>query len=150
MSTRSYSDIPNRAVNIYLQEVGMRYDERRGLKPYRKMTSEVLDFFGHACAYCGDDEAELVEEHVVPRNRTHGGLHAWGNVVPACRTCNRAKGGEPWSNDRVEAFRQLHAYAPDTAAIVDRARSLYSDADELARLMVAEAVEDSAVAITAL
>jgi 5-methylcytosine-specific restriction endonuclease McrA len=39
------------------------------------------------CQYCGD-AAESID-HVIPRSR--GGLHAWDNVVAACRPCNVRK-----------------------------------------------------------
>ena len=42
---------------------------------------------GHRCQYCGS-AAESID-HVVPRSR--GGLHAWDNVVAACRRCNARK-----------------------------------------------------------
>jgi 5-methylcytosine-specific restriction endonuclease McrA len=42
---------------------------------------------GHRCQYCGS-AAESID-HVVPRSR--GGLHAWENVVAACRRCNTRK-----------------------------------------------------------
>jgi hypothetical protein len=42
-----------------------------------------------ACAYCGD--RRLDEDHLIPRNRASGGLHAWGNAVPSCKSCNSAK-----------------------------------------------------------
>src|SRR6188508_2650483 len=40
-----------------------------------------------ACQYCGSTAENL--DHVVPRSR--GGLHAWENVVAACRRCNAKK-----------------------------------------------------------
>ncbi len=46
--------------------------------------------FGHLCAYCRQRIARLEQDHIVPLVR--GGLHAAGNVVPACRSCNAAKG----------------------------------------------------------
>jgi 5-methylcytosine-specific restriction endonuclease McrA len=42
---------------------------------------------GARCQYCGS-AAESID-HVVPRSR--GGLHAWENVVAACRPCNARK-----------------------------------------------------------
>lgn len=42
---------------------------------------------GWTCQYCGG-AAETVD-HLVPRSR--GGLHAWENVVAACRRCNGRK-----------------------------------------------------------
>jgi 5-methylcytosine-specific restriction endonuclease McrA len=42
---------------------------------------------GHRCQYCGAPAESI--DHVVPRSR--GGLHAWENVVAACRPCNVRK-----------------------------------------------------------
>lgn len=42
---------------------------------------------GHRCQYCGLPAESI--DHVVPRSR--GGLHAWDNVVAACRRCNTRK-----------------------------------------------------------
>lgn len=42
---------------------------------------------GGRCQYCGRAAENL--DHVVPRSR--GGLHAWENVVAACRPCNARK-----------------------------------------------------------
>jgi 5-methylcytosine-specific restriction endonuclease McrA len=42
---------------------------------------------GGRCAYCRGS-AETID-HVFPRSR--GGLHAWENVVAACRPCNARK-----------------------------------------------------------
>jgi len=42
---------------------------------------------GHRCQYCGSSAESI--DHVVPRSR--GGLHAWDNVVAACRRCNTRK-----------------------------------------------------------
>lgn len=39
------------------------------------------------CQYCGAPAESI--DHVVPRSR--GGLHAWENVVAACRRCNTVK-----------------------------------------------------------
>jgi 5-methylcytosine-specific restriction endonuclease McrA len=41
----------------------------------------------HRCQYCGS-AAESID-HVLPKSR--GGLHAWDNVVAACRRCNTRK-----------------------------------------------------------
>jgi 5-methylcytosine-specific restriction endonuclease McrA len=42
---------------------------------------------GHRCQYCGA-QAESID-HIVPKSK--GGLHAWDNVVAACRRCNARK-----------------------------------------------------------
>lgn len=42
------------------------------------------------CAYCDRKPAEPLEmDHVIPL--TKGGRHAIGNILPACRECNRSK-----------------------------------------------------------
>lgn len=47
----------------------------------------------HRCQYCGVtfSPAELTLDHVVPR--VYGGKTSWTNVVAACGSCNRRKGG---------------------------------------------------------
>lgn len=45
------------------------------------------------CYYCGarlDSETSYTIDHIVPQSR--GGLHSLENVVPACKSCNSAKG----------------------------------------------------------
>ncbi|MBN1430129.1 MAG: HNH endonuclease [Anaerolineae bacterium] len=43
------------------------------------------------CQYCGEHSPVLTIDHVIPRHR--GGRHTWENLVAACPTCNRRKGG---------------------------------------------------------
>ena len=45
------------------------------------------------CVYCLERCADLTMDHVVPLNR--GGDHMAGNIVPACRSCNRSKSDTP-------------------------------------------------------
>src|SRR5436190_18410347 len=81
------SDIANTAVRIYLQEMGIRYDQERGYPPFKKKhLLEVLEFFDGRCCYCGDEirGSRVHGDHLVPTNRTDLGLDAWGNIVPAC------------------------------------------------------------------
>ena len=49
----------------------------------------ILDYFGHACAYCNATGVKLTQDHVVPLAR--GGEHTASNVIPACGLCNRRK-----------------------------------------------------------
>ena len=55
----------------------------------------TLDYFGHCCAYTGEElkKGEAEQEHAIPINREHCGLHLYGNVVPATREANRRKRG---------------------------------------------------------
>ena len=58
----------------------------------RKLTKfEVFNRDNYTCQYCGRQTKELTLDHVVPR--WLGGEHTWGNVVSACKPCNRRKGG---------------------------------------------------------
>jgi hypothetical protein len=149
MSTRSYSDVPNRIVNLFLQEAGERYDQARDLVPYRRMTPALLARFDGVCAYC--QVPWEVEDHLVPRNRHAGGLHAWGNVVPACRPCNRAKTDKTWqehltanvpptvaemSKKRIESYVDEFGYAPNINALLPVLASLYELADQQCRGLV--------------
>ena len=81
--------------------MGVAYDQERGREPYKKSKhfKEVLEFFGERCCYCGTEfgiGTPAVEDHLIPTNKTDIGLHAWGNIVPACRECNAKKQGGDW------------------------------------------------------
>jgi hypothetical protein len=54
---------------------------------------DILDYFGHACAYCRRTDRPLTQDHVIPI--VDGGGHTAENVVPACLTCNCSKGDRP-------------------------------------------------------
>ena len=51
---------------------------------------EVLKYFNHKCAYCGENNDSLEQEHIIPVNK--GGTYCIGNIIPACRHCNSSKG----------------------------------------------------------
>ena len=63
----------------------------------RKVTSnftlsqwlEVLEEFGHRCAYCLCGDQKLTMDHVIPVAK--GGEHVRENIVPACKSCNSRK-----------------------------------------------------------
>lgn|SRR5574341_963502 len=61
-------------------------------RPRVKLTKrEVFRRDNYACQYCGRRSKILTIDHVTPRHR--GGTHSWRNLVTACPTCNRHKGG---------------------------------------------------------
>jgi hypothetical protein len=98
---RARSDISNTAIRIFLQEVGKNYDEARGLEPFgqkKAQKQELLEAFNHSCCYCGKriDIRTISLDHLIPMNKDHLGLHAWGNVVPCCQSCNNEKHSRPW------------------------------------------------------
>jgi 5-methylcytosine-specific restriction endonuclease McrA len=51
--------------------------------------NEILEVFGHACAYCLRDDVKLTIDHVIAVSK--GGPHTAENVVPACKHCNCVK-----------------------------------------------------------
>jgi len=63
----------------------------------RKVTSnftlaqwlEVLEEFGHRCAYCLRGDRKLTMDHVIPVSK--GGEHVRENIVTACKSCNSKK-----------------------------------------------------------
>ena len=82
--------------------VGQFYDEARGhskFVPNKGQKQELLEFFDHQCCYCGRliTVDTLSQDHLIPMNKEHLGLHAWGNVVPCCKDCNNAKQHAGWS-----------------------------------------------------
>ena len=98
---RSKSDISNSAIRIFLQDVGKFYDRERGFEPFSPnlgQKDQLLEFFGHRCCFCWTeiDRSSLSQDHLIPMNKAHLGLHAWGNVVPCCRSCNNEKQQKPW------------------------------------------------------
>lgn len=165
---RSPSDIPNALIRVFLQDAGGLYDESRGLPPFRKVTPEVKAFFDNTCPYCGvsDTEAEFVEEHIVARNQKQAGLHAWGNVVWACRSCNRKKSGKDWRaflatvavdeetfDDRVrriEQFQASYRYDPDVEALKAVLVELYRLADLQARGLIRFALTSASLVLGAM
>jgi 5-methylcytosine-specific restriction endonuclease McrA len=53
---------------------------------------EILRRDNNTCQYCGYKSRYLTIDHVIPRRL--GGEHTWTNVVAACPSCNRRKGGK--------------------------------------------------------
>ena len=63
-------------------------------RPYPRVKLSKREIFRRdkfVCQYCGERSPVLTIDHVLPRHR--GGRHTWENLVAACPTCNRRKGG---------------------------------------------------------
>jgi hypothetical protein len=154
MAPRSFADVPNRTIRLFLEKVGSQYDINRGYTPYRSLTPALLERFSGSYAYCGESPSptELREEHLVPINRTSVGLHAWGNVVPACKECNGIKTDNPWPDHprldesrraAIEAFIAEYKYAPNAAELQAVLAKLYELVDRQTRGLVELAIVDS-------
>ena len=164
---RSKSDISNSAIRIFLQEVGKFYDEARGFdifKPTKPQKQEILDYFDSQCCFCGIDIdiKSLSQDHLVPMNKEHLGLHAWGNVVPCCKDCNNEKQQKNWlgflkvksSNTklygqrqkRIESFVKSKKY-DSKFNLHEYADNLYQDIGEVAMTLINLRYKQAAKAI---
>jgi hypothetical protein len=152
---RSRSDISNSAIRIFLQRVGEFYDEERGLKkfiPTRSQKEELIEYFNGRCCYCGKgiSASDLYQDHLVPVNKDSLGLHAWGNVVPCCSSCNSTKQQRDWkeflkSKAQGKTLRQREAkikqfvhdkeYDPNLN-LKDFAGNLYEDVGAVAMSLI--------------
>lgn len=59
-----------------------------------KQWAECIEHFNHSCAYCGEYQEVLEQEHFVPVSK--GGHFTKNNILPACRTCNASKNGRDY------------------------------------------------------
>ena len=151
---RARSDIANTATRIFLQEMGAAYDEERNREPWKKGRhfQEIRDFFGNRCCYCGAEFGPgepAVVDHLIPINKTDLGLHAWGNIVPACRECNAKKQGQDWRDfiiqragtdaqerhTRVREYLREYDYNPGLD-LTGVAAELYEEVGDIAMTLV--------------
>ncbi len=151
---RSKSDIANSAIRIFLQDVGRYYDKARGFDPFgpkKAQKEDLLKIFNYEC-YCGEKitEKSFSQDHLIPMNKASQGLHAWGNVVPCCRSCNNEKQQKEWLDflvtkssheellarkKRVEDFTKEMNYDPNLN-LHEYADNLYQDVGEVAMTLI--------------
>lgn len=74
---------------------------------------EILRRDEYVCQYCGFYSHVMTIDHVIPRRL--GGKHIWTNVVAACPSCNRRKGGKLPENANMHLRRQ--PFQPKPTAI---------------------------------
>ena len=88
---------PSSIANLFVRSILADIGELHGGFT-RDHWQATLTAFGHRCAYTGRalSEAETDRDHAVPLNRTSGGLHMFGNLLPACRQANNEKGSLPY------------------------------------------------------
>ena len=166
---RSKSDISNSAIRIFLQMVGQFYDEARGYSkfvPNKRQKQEQLEFFDHQCCYCGRliTVDTLSQDHLIPMNKEHLGLHAWGNDVPCCKDCNNAKQHANWSEflatqakgktledrrNKIHAFVEHRRY-DQNLQLRDYAGNLYEDVGSVAMTLIQLRYKQAKDAITQL
>ena len=114
----------------------MQYNVARGLReivaPRQTMPNaewaRIEQEFGDSCIFCGQmgtkENRGIVPDHLVPVTRF--GELVMGNTVPACQTCNDARGDKDWRPflrerfpgdaeaqiARVEHYLAQHPYHP--------------------------------------
>lgn len=131
---------PGNAANIFVRVVlseagallGGLSDEQWG---------ETLRYFDHRCAYTGVPlvDGDVDQDHAIPMNRQHCGLHLYGNVVPAAKSVNNAKGNVHYREfvtdsgrlARIDRFLEQAEYAEKVAAFGDLRRYLDSQYDAI-------------------
>ncbi len=63
----------------------------------RQWREAIKEAWKNRCAYCGQppiDDSSLTIDHVRPKCK--GGEDKTSNVIPACASCNTAKGSQDW------------------------------------------------------
>lgn len=141
---------------MLLQSIGSFYDKSRGFSGFNKRGSEwveVTKFFENRCCYCGQtlDSDNSTEDHLIPINKTSLGLHAWGNIVPCCRHCNKEKHFNDWVDfvktkcnseeectrriNKIKEFQERWRYNPNLK-LKDVAQNLYEDVGEVSAVLI--------------
>ena len=99
---RGYINTPNQLV-LRPSVIRLNYMIKRPRPHVRLSKREVFRRDNYTCQYCGRQTADLTIDHVVPRRL--GGQHRWDNLVSACPTCNRQKGGRPLQETNMKLFQ---------------------------------------------
>lgn len=66
---------------------------RPSASAWSQLRVRVFESYGKYCAYCRKD-GDLEIDHIVPLKL--GGSNHFENLLPACKSCNSAKGGKEW------------------------------------------------------
>jgi hypothetical protein len=91
---RAKSDVANKLVSMFLHELSRRISESWAIKVDGEEYEEVVRRrFNNQCPYCSRDLVNIgpVIEHLDGMNRYRAGLHVPGNVLVACKKCNKRR-----------------------------------------------------------
>ncbi len=90
-------------------------------RPRPKVTlskREILRRDNYTCQYCGRKTRTLTLDHIIPRHL--GGQHTWQNLVTACPSCNRNKGGNRLEDVGMKLRYQPYEPSPTATYIFGR------------------------------
>jgi len=76
-----------------------------GAKTFVITQKEIKKLYNTKCVYCSSVQ-NIELDHIIPLSR--GGNHSAGNLVSACRTCNRSKGFKTITEWRLAKDRNTH------------------------------------------
>lgn len=89
-SVRDWQSRNRDKVRVYARlSLGRRRDTIGADRVSAVQWQEILETFGHRCAYCLCAPEKLTMDHVTPLKK--GGRHDVDNLVPACLSCNVRK-----------------------------------------------------------
>lgn len=83
-------------MSISFKKVKNLWRKPDDVNPKRRLSRKeraAYELHGHRCHYCGCG-GNLTTDHMVPRS--DGGPDESWNLVPACRSCNSAKGSKDY------------------------------------------------------
>ena len=108
---------------------------------------QTLTWFDGRCAYTGEAllDGLMDRDHAIPMNRTHCGLHLYGNVLPTTREANRRKADKHYRDfvedpdrlGRIESFIRESGYWERVSVFGDLQRyceAQYRSIDALCRV----------------
>ncbi len=131
MTRRIRSPNPGNAANIFIRVLLSEAGALVGGLTTDQWTS-TLEFFENSCAYTGEPlvKGKTDKDHAIPMSREFCGLNLYGNVVPATKAANNAKGGkhfrefvtDPARLARIEAFMKQAEYEEKAAVFGDLQR----------------------------
>jgi 5-methylcytosine-specific restriction endonuclease McrA len=92
--------------------IRLNYMVRRPRQRIALSKREILRRDNYTCQYCGKKSSLLTIDHITPRHA--GGEHSWTNLVAACQSCNRKKGGKTLTQANMRLLRK--PFEPPTSA----------------------------------
>ena len=105
--------------------IRLAYMIRRPRPRVKLSKREVLRRDDYRCQYCGQAGSRLTVDHIVPRRL--GGPYSWDNLVTACPTCNRRKGGRSLAEAHMRLLQQPFEPSPSAGYLFGRYRHVYHE-----------------------